>query len=220
MKKFLLQFVPGLLALLMVAPLWNCREKKVQKEPPAQVIEKPKPAPMLPKELWTFAGLENGNPDQFEYKILAADSTVRDSDLETNLGLYKTITRGRITEDLPIFQLNDPDQTVLLAGGKGFVAGIWAFILIDSDPANVLRVQLEHRAETEGYGAAISGDRFESQFGQQQVSTAPSPFGLMMRDKMVLEGQQMIDGVSGATVSSMAAVILVNNTLELYHAQR
>lgn len=68
-------------------------------------------------------------------------------------------------------------------------------------------------AESEGYGAEINQEAFENQFIGKAIYGDSNSFGLNQAGRTIIEGYTMVDGLSGATITSKAAVEMINNGL-------
>ena len=98
--------------------------------------------------------------------------------------------------------------------GKGFGGPIWAMLLIDAKTLEILKIKFSHKAESEGYGAGIVRTSFQNQFKGKIVKiSSANTFGLQGHGE---ETYYPIDGISGATVTNMAVVNMLNEGLKGY----
>ena len=79
-----------------------------------------------------------------------------------------------------------------------------------------MKLQFEHMAESEGYGAAITQSSFENQFVGIVLDPDLKDFGLKQNGVVLIEGVNMIDGISGATITSKAGIKMINQGLLKY----
>jgi len=64
-------------------------------------------------------------------------------------------------------------------------------------------------------GAEISKTEFEKQFINLSIQINGHSFGLKQDEEIIIQGENIIDGISGATLSS-TTVIELSNKLELF----
>ena len=57
---------------------------------------------------------------------------------------------------------------------------------------------------------------FEGQFTGRTISGVSQSFGLRQNDKSLIKGEYEVDGLAGATQSSMAVIEMMNTGLEAY----
>ena len=129
---------------------------------------------------------------------------------------YEALIRSGTAQDFPIFEIQNTQNVVLTVAGKGYGGIIWGKFLVDRNTLEIYKAAFEHKAESEGYGAGISLSAFENQFAGATVHLEENTFGLDQGGKTVVPGKHPIDGVSGATVSSMAVADMANSGLKKY----
>ncbi len=200
--------------LLIVSILFlNCRENVKEPQPVTPVPKTVAPSPKLPGDLAAFAGFADASLEAFSYGLIPRDSSMQPCDPEKALKVYRAITEGKPATAIPVFDLKTGGDRILVSSGRGFVGGIWALIRLDSTHSRVKEIQFGHKAESDGYGAGITRKSFETQFAGQALAPGKPVFGLRQTNKELQQGQKMVDGVSGATITSAAAVAIVNETL-------
>lgn len=119
---------------------------------------------------------------------------------ESNLTKPKQIT----TEEKEL--LNLPKSLLL----------IQPIFLVDKKSNQILDIAFDHLAESEGYGAEINQEAFENQFIGKAIYGDSNSFGLNQAGRTIIEGYTIVDGLSGATITSKAAVEMINNGLLKY----
>jgi Na+-transporting NADH:ubiquinone oxidoreductase subunit C len=214
------------LALLILATLfWGCKQK-VTAEPQPKATERateaPAKAPMssIIKELGQFADIDLPDmtvvDEMIHFKKINGNGDIETIDSDSYLALYQnTVKNGNVSE-LPIFEIRNSDNAILMMGGKGFGGPIWAKVLVDRKARTLTNIEFDHRSESDGYGAGISEAGFAKQFVDAKINVKANTFGLDQTGKKIISGTQMVDGLSGATATSGAAVNMVNNGLIKY----
>ncbi|SDL62671.1 Na+-transporting NADH:ubiquinone oxidoreductase subunit C [Catalinimonas alkaloidigena] len=118
-------------------------------------------------------------------------------------------------EVLPIFEIKNSSKIILPIYGDGHWNKIWAKVVIDKNTMKVLDIKFEHRNEAPIFGAEITSQTFKSNFIETNVNFTQS-FSLYQNDKLVLDGEQRVDGISGATITSKGVVNMLNEGLSRY----
>ena len=205
--------------LLLIGIIWNCKEKRELELPPQETSVTKQISPAI-KELLQFANINFTDTTDISnllvFKLIDKNGEVLISDLEKNTKIYKNLIKGRSTSELLIFENIESDEAILVIQSRGSVGAIWSKIIIDNNRKKILKLQFEHMAESEGYGDAIIQSSFENQFVGIVLGTDLRDFGLKQNGMALIEGANMIDGISGATITSKAAVEMINNGLLKY----
>ncbi|MBQ4822120.1 FMN-binding protein [Aquimarina sp. MMG016] len=136
--------------------------------------------------------------------------------IEEAVQLYKDITKSKQVDRLPVFEILNTDKAILIVTGKGYMDVIWAKIMVDRLKKKILKVAFDHKGESEGYGASITLGSFENQFQDTDISFINPTFGLLQGGKNISKGNQQIDGISGATITSLATIEMMNTGLQQY----
>ena len=206
--------------MVLVVLGWNCKENPKQTE---QKIEAVKEAiqtttgiPDSIEEIATFVAPTLADTtnilDLIIFKELNTSGKVSTIEMARAGDLYKKLkTRGQATS-LPIFEIMDSDLVVLPIQGVGFGGAIWAKVLLDKKTLEIKNIAFEHKAESDGYGAAVSEKTFEDQFLGVKIKLDKDTFTLQKAGDAV----HFIDGISGATMTSKGAVTMVNEGLRKY----
>lgn len=199
----------------------SCKDKpQPDKEVPAPEVEAIKSLPPEYKEIAAFMDLEVADSTQIEtilnFKALMGKDSVIPSDASQNLRYYKNIMKNGTASSFPIFEMKDTNFTLILFKGKGYVGAIWAKVLIDKATGKTIKVRFGHKMESEGYGSGIVSSSFGDQFSDKQLLFEDNTFGLIQNGKEVIKGASMVDGVSGATITSSAVVEMLNEGLKNY----
>jgi Na+-transporting NADH:ubiquinone oxidoreductase subunit C len=211
---------------LILSLLWGCKQKESTREHPPEASEKvtetavAAPLSAIIKELGQFADLDVPDATAVErlidFKKINGDGDIKTIDMETYIKLYQLILKNVKGTELPIYEIRDRDRAILMMGGKGFGGPVWAKVLVDKATREISKIEFDHRLESDGYGAGMSESRFENQFIGAKVQVKANTYGLDQTGKKIIEGTQLVDGLSGATTTSSAAVYMVNEGLLKY----
>jgi len=129
---------------------------------------------------------------------------------------YLENTRSTKTNLFPVFEVKNGSRVILPVTGKGLWGGIWGSVLLDKNNLAIARVIFDHDSETPGMGAEITKESFRGQFVGTEIKAAEKSFGLFQDGVELIKGQQRVDGISGATLTSQGVVQMLNNSLRKY----
>jgi Na+-transporting NADH:ubiquinone oxidoreductase subunit C len=127
-------------------------------------------------------------------------------------------TLGEGTQQRKMYKRITPGQESvgILVGGMGFWDRIEAVLVLTPDLKQVLNLQFMDQKETPGLGARIEEPWFTDQFKGRTVDWAAA------KDARIVVGaspdpgaQNRVDGITGATQTSMALMRFLNEELEL-----
>ncbi len=192
----------------------NCKNRETKE--PVQSVEalEQKQAELSLKELAEFANLiytETGDVSQLmDFKYIDSEGNVYSSEMTYTLGLYRQLTRSKTAQHWPIFELKNSNEAIVVIQANGYIGRIWATILIGKTSRKIKRIQFGHTGESEGLGATITQASFENQFVNMIFGPDGKALGLRQNNQIILDGKQLIDGISGATVTSQSVVGMLN----------
>ena len=212
-----------LLFLILIAAIWSCKEKSTQtkaEQPiPKTVQDQPKVLSKSMKEIIQFAEISITDPAEvkthMKFKMLDS-SGVREVKMEELVSIYKKAKKTKSMDALPIFEIKNTTNCVLIVSGKGYGGIIWGKLLVDKSIMEIVKVEFDHRAESEGYGDGITMTSFENLFNNAKIQWQDNNFGLSQNGEILVKGHTVIDGISGATVTSKAVVQMMNEGFEKY----
>lgn len=204
--------------------LYSCKENKESAKP---VVEEPKqeiivadPIPKEITELLKFADTSLSESTELNqllnFKKLDTSGIVQTIDNKEAVSIYKKMMTIKNAGDNPIFEIKNTDRAILVLGETGYSGPIWAKILMDSKEKEILKIQFEHKLESDIYGAGITSTSFENQFLGTKINQKVNLFGLQQNGRTVEKGNLIIDGISGATVTSRKVVEMMNKGLRRY----
>ena len=214
--KLLLCFLAGL--------LWSCKQNTKTLKPKIEEVQLPTQSatklPVIIKDLMQFTGQTYSDTTNIDnimvFKKIDMNGTVNHITMEKAVELYKSMTQRRQVNSWPIFEIKNMETVILPLQGIGFGGAIWAKVLVDKKLMEIKKVAFEHQAESEGYGAAFSQSNFEDHFIGMKINHEEDNFRLKKAMKKIQDGGNIIDGNSGATMTSQGAVEMMNLGLQKY----
>lgn len=205
----------GILLLLF----WNCKEKPIPKVA-NQKLEMVKSNSATLKELAKFANLDITDSTDIStimvFKEIDENGTVIDSDPKKVEQLIKALSSTAPMKNLAVIQILNTDLAVIALKGKGFAGPIWAKLLVNRTTGEIQKIQFDHVAESEGYGASITRTSFEEQFIGLIIESEENSLSLIQSGQLIIKGKYKIDGLAGATTTSKGVVDMLNRELLKY----
>lgn len=201
-----------LLAISLI--FMSCREKTEQLKP-TPVPEVAAQKSLAPEYMEIAAFMDISMTDSTDvdevlsFKALFNTDSLADSDAAENLKFHKRILRTGGSTALPIFESRASDLSLVLLTGRGYVGPIWTEVLFDRQTRKIIKIRFDHKMETEGYGNAIIEGAFQDQFVGGEIRFDGKSFALKPGQGSV-ESVTLVDGISGATVTSSAVVQMLN----------
>lgn len=150
-----------------------------------------------------------------DFKYLNINKKIKECSMEKSIELYSKIIHSDSCTEFPIFEVKNSNISVLIVGDKSQWATIWAMYLVDRNSKTIKKVEIYYKAEVPGLGVGISNTEFEEQFINLPIQINGHSFGLKQDEKIIIQGGNLIDGISGATLSS-TTVVEISNKLELF----
>lgn len=198
----------------------GCKEKKVEK-PVSETVEVPvKAVPKTLKQIGDFASLSFASVDeasnQLSFLLVDSQGVVQNSDMNTALRQYRSLTSSKVVDSWPVFELKNSNEAIITVQGEGYIGRIWATMLVGKASGKIKKITLGHLAESETHGAKMTRSSFQDQFVSKLVNSQEQTFGLRQDGKIITDGPQLVDGISGATVTSRSVVKMLNSGIERY----
>jgi len=136
----------------------------------------------------------------------------RIEDAITNLAPLADEIKEIQIENETIYELFDKNDKLIgyafLAAGQGYQGKIKIMTVIDRSLKKLTGIEVVESIETPGLGAKIKESSFKNQFGNLTVSKAIECV------KGQAQGNNQIEAITGATVSSRAVVNILNKRIE------
>jgi Na+-transporting NADH:ubiquinone oxidoreductase subunit C len=214
-----------ILFLLFLSLVWSCKDKPnnlTEKEVPVAASGTNKVLIANPsfQELLEFADVADTDftvaTEKVVYKMVDIHGNSSPLDLEKGVALFTSFPKTVKEQNLPIMEIKGTKRVILMAKGLGFGGPIWAMLLVDIGTLEILKIKFGHKAESEGYGAGIVRTAFQKQFIGKVLNVNANTFWLQQHEKETIAGMYPIDGISGATVTNVAVVNMLNKGLQGY----
>ena len=217
MSNFWLKSI-ALAGVLLLLP--QCKEKKAVKEELKVERVSQVPIPKVISDLAIFGGLSISDPEELRtvllYRMVDSSGSIQEIDMASASKICKQLMTGKKSRSYPIVEIKNSSRVILMAQGRGYGGPIWGKLLLDTSKMEFEKLEFQHSAESEGYGAAMTQSNFETQFTGASLTSGPFVYGLEMNNKSIISGAHPIEGISGATETSRSAVNMINKCLENY----
>ena len=199
---------------------WQCKDKPPEPKAKVEEIQQSQPIPKVIKDLAEFADLSVSDTSNIEllmsFKEIDSNGVVKKLDVDQAAGAFKKKMTTRTTKQLPLLEINNSQKIVIILQGRGYSGPIWAWLLVDKENKQIDKLIFDHSAESEGYGAPMTYNSFESQFTGRPLRGDTQFFGLKQNDKILVKGTYEVDGLAGATLTSEAVIEMINTGLDSY----
>ena len=114
-----------------------------------------------------------------------------------------------------VANLNGDIKYILPLSGKGLWGGIGGYLALDEDKNTIYGVNFNHESETPGLGAKIVDMPFRAQFEGKHIRNAEGQVVsvAVLKAGTRAEGQEQVDAISGATITSTGVSTMLNEEL-------
>jgi Na+-transporting NADH:ubiquinone oxidoreductase subunit C len=150
-----------------------------------------------------------------DFKMIDLEGNVKSVDMEIAIKQYISNIESEKPKLYPIFEIKNTSKVILPVFGQGLWDRIWGKVVLDKKTMKVLKIKFNH-SEAPGLGGNINDSTFSHQFKGSTINIANSNYSLYQSGKEVIQGNQRIDGVSGATMTSKGVIEMLNNDLMKY----
>lgn len=124
---------------------------------------------------------------------------------------------GEVNDDEVVrTQVNNQDLLVKQFQGDGLWGTVIGVLAVDSSVSRIIGLDIISHNETPGLGGRIEEDWFKNQFRNEKIDS----YGIQVRKG---EGSvdsdpdnSMVDGVTGASLTSASMEVMVNNEINLF----
>lgn len=133
---------------------------------------------------------------------------------------YDEVITGELQEQggkVFVATVDGATKYVVPVKGRGLWGGLWGYISIDEDKQHVFGTYFDHESETAGLGARIKERWFQEQFNGKPIFTDdPNQVALTVVKVGQSKKETEIDGVTGATLTSVGVAGMVHDGLQQY----
>jgi Na+-transporting NADH:ubiquinone oxidoreductase subunit C len=146
--------------------------------------------------------------DGLEPSMIVIKNEQKKPEAERNYALY-------------VFENEDKSKNYIIPlNGVGLWGPIWGFIALEDDFNTVKGAFFDHKSETPGLGAEIAESAFQDQFVGKKIKDSQNNFisvNVVKKSAKVSFGDEhRVDGVSGGTITSDGADLMIKKGLEPY----
>ena len=121
-------------------------------------------------------------------------------------------------QEVYVANLNGATKYILPLSGKGLWGGIGGYLALDADNNTIYGGNFKHDSEPPGLGAKIVEPEFRSQFEGKHIRNAANEVVsvAVLKAGKHAEGQEQVDAISGATITSSGVSTMLEVNLEEY----
>lgn len=135
--------------------------------------------------------------------------------------IYMALVNDTLTYDkqeVYVANLNGETKYILPLSGKGLWGGIGGYLALDADKNTIYGVNFNHESETPGLGAKIVELPFREQFEGKHIRNAEGAVVsvAVLKAGKHADGQEQVDAISGATITSSGVSTMLEVNLEEY----
>lgn len=210
------------LSLILASLLFSCQDPSAEeeKQAPSTPPERSYQMPKALKEIGEFAEVTFADTNELKqvlrFQLIDGTGQVSNSHFEEVAQRYKKMLQSESSAPAPIIEINDSDKAMLLCNGRGFGGLLWAKLLVDRKSKQILKIEFGQQAESDDYAGQLDETSFVERFVGKEIAAGSNTFGLLQRGERKIQGQSEIDGISGATVTSLGVINMMNKGLERY----
>ena len=137
--------------------------------------------------------------------------------------IYMVLVNDTLTygdKEVYVANLNGATKYILPLSGKGLWGGIGGYLALDEDKNTIYGVNFNHESETPGLGAKIVEMPFREQFEGKHIRNAEGAVVsvAVLKAGKHADGQEQVDAISGATITSTGVSTMLEVNLEEYAA--
>lgn len=125
--------------------------------------------------------------------------------------------------ELPVYVARLDDGTtkyVLPLYGSGLWGPIWGYVAVDADGSTLYGAYFSHASETPGLGAEIAKPEFQDRFDGKRLFVDGNfkPVEVVKNGLAPADSPDVVDGVSGGTITSKGVSAMLDNCITPYKA--
>lgn len=171
-------------------------------------------------QILTALNVQSADVDA-DYAMIVEDLLFQDGQLVPYEGAFNTSYGTEINNgNLHVFRATMEDGTlkyVIPMTGRGLWGGLWGYIALNDDLKTVFGAYFSHESETAGLGALIAERPFQESFVGKEVFDETDEVAITVVKKGSVKNDKFeIDGVTGATLTSVGVAAMVNEGLKKY----
>ena len=155
--------------------------------------------------------------------VITADGQIVKAGENKDQDGFKVENKDINAKNLPVYycKVGDEIKYVVPMTGRGLWGGLWGYVAVNSDLKTVYGAYVSHESETAGLGALIAEEKFQNQFKGKSIFAEgdSTTVALTVVKKGKIEAGKedyQVDGVTGATLTSVGVANMVNQGLQQY----
>ena len=118
--------------------------------------------------------------------------------------------------NLPVYQFKGA-ITVIPVYGAGLWGPVWGYIALEPDGKTIKGAYFDHEGETPGLGAKIKDEPwFREKFAGRKIALGSTPLFKLAKNAEAEGGENAVDAITGATMTSKGLNGAINTWLEAY----
>lgn len=127
-----------------------------------------------------------------------------DASAAFDIDMAAAIKEGNMDRQVPLYVAEKDGETFYIVPmrGKGLWGPVWGYLALESDGNTVVGATFDHKSETPGLGAEITTAMFTEQFPGKKISEAGVFQSISVVKAGTSQGDYMVDGISGGTITS------------------
>ena len=158
--------------------------------------------------------------DNMETYVVKADGTIIEGAVADNVDMAKERKKPVEDREFPVYKYNNgtEDFYIVSVRGNGLWDEIWGNIALKSDLVTLAGASFDHKGETPGLGAEIKDNpKFSEQFKGKKIYDYNGEYTSVVVTKGGVKNPEYeVDGISGATVTSVGVSEMLNRGLGYY----
>ena len=153
--------------------------------------------------------------------IINAEGSVVETGEDKVKAGFKVENKEVSDAKMPLYlcKVDGATKYVVPVSGRGLWGGLWGYVAINEDCATVYGAYFSHESETAGLGSPIAEQKFQDQFCGKQLfaDTAATQVALTIVKKGQVKNESTeVDGLTGATLTTKGAAVMVTDGLQKY----
>ena len=158
--------------------------------------------------------------DNMETFVIKADGKVLQDAVADNIDMAKERKKPVDEREFPVYKYSNGQENfyIISVRGNGLWDEIWGNIALESDLVTVAGASFDHKGETPGLGAEIKDNpKFAEQFKGKRIYDYNGTYTSVVVTKGGVKNPEYeVDGISGATVTSVGVSEMLNRGIGYY----
>jgi Na+-transporting NADH:ubiquinone oxidoreductase subunit C len=127
-----------------------------------------------------------------------------DASAAFDIDMAAAVKKSNMDRQVPLYVAEKDGETFYIVPmrGKGLWGPVWGYLALESDGNTVVGATFDHKSETPGLGAEITTPMFTDQFPGKKISEAGMFQSISVVKAGTSNGDYMVDGISGGTITS------------------